>query len=104
MDDRIRPREVDVLEDAGPRRLGAERLDQFDTVLGRDDDFAILDVAHEASADDVERAGLRRQDRAAVEVAEHQGTDAQRVACADHLLVGEADERVGALDLRPARR
>ena len=60
------------------------------------DDFAVLDVAHIFRADDVERAGLRGQDRAAVERAHHQRTDAERVAGADQLLVGEADEGIGA--------
>ena len=40
-------------------------------------------------ADHVERAGLRGQDRAAVEVAEHQRADAERIARADQLLVGQ---------------
>ena len=67
--------------------------------LGDDDDLAVLDVAHEARADDVERAGLRREDVMAVEFAEHQRADAERIARADQLLVGERDERIGALDL-----
>ena len=53
-------------------------------------------------ADDVERAGFRGQDRAAVEVADHQRTDAERIARADELLVGEADEGVGAFELAQA--
>ena len=40
------------------------------------------------------------QDRAAVEFAQHQRADAERIARADQLLVGERDQRVGALDLR----
>ena len=63
------------------------------------DDLAVLDVAHEVGADDVERAGLRGEDRTAVEFAEHQRPDAERIARADQLLVGERDQRVGALDL-----
>ena len=49
-------------------------------------------------ADDVERAGLRRQDRAAVEFAQHQRADAERIARADQLLVGQRHQRIGALD------
>ena len=57
--DRVGPGEVDVFEDAGPRRLpGAKRIDSM-PVVGDDDDLAVLDVADEAGADDVERAGLR---------------------------------------------
>jgi len=50
-------------------------------------------------ADDVERAGFRGEDRAAVEPAEHQRADAERVARADELLVCHADERKGAFDI-----
>ena len=62
-------------------------------------DLAVLDVAHVFRADDVERAGLRGEDRMAVELADHQRTDAERIARADQLLVGEADERIGAFEL-----
>ena len=60
--------------------------------------FAVLDVADIARADDVERAGLRRDDRAAVEFAEHEGADAERVARGDQLLVGQRDQRIGAFE------
>ena len=53
-------------------------------------------------ADDVERAGLRGEDRAAVELAEHQRADAERIARADQLLVGQADEGIGAFELAQA--
>ena len=65
----------------------------------RHDDLAVLDVADESRADDVERAGLGGEDRAAVEFAEHQRADAERIARADQLLVGQRDQRIGALDL-----
>ena len=71
-------------------------------VLVEDHHLAVLDVAHILRADDVERAGLRGQDRAAVELADHQRADAERVAGADQLLVGEADEGIGALELAQA--
>ncbi len=75
-----------------------ERLVALRAGLVEHDDLAVLDVADIFGADDVERAGLRRQDRAAVEIAEHQRADAERIAGADQLLVGERDQRVGALD------
>ena len=62
------------------------------------DDFAVLDVANIFRADDVERAGLRGQDRIAVEFAQHQRTDAERIARADQLLVGQADKGIGAFE------
>ena len=65
-----------------------------------DDDFAVLHVANEFRPDNVERAGLRAQNWAAVELAEHKRTDAERITGADQLLVGQRHERVGALDLR----
>jgi hypothetical protein len=58
--------------------------------------------ANEAGADDVERAGLRGEDRRAVELADHQRTDAERVAGADQLLVGERHERISAFELAQA--
>src|SRR5688572_31241909 len=61
--------------------------------------LAVLDVAHVARIDDVERAGFRGEDRMAVELADHQRADAERVARADQLLVGEGDERIGSLEL-----
>ena len=61
--------------------------------------FAVLDVADEAGADDVEGAGLGGEDVAAVELAQHQRADAQRVAGADQLLVGQRHQGIGALDL-----
>ena len=64
--------------------------------------LAVLDVADIFRADDVERAGLRGEDRAAVERAEHQRADAERIAGADQLLVGHADEGIGAFELAQA--
>ena len=63
------------------------------------DDFAVLDVADETRADDVERAGFGGEDITAVEFAENQRADAERIARADQLLVRQADQRIGAFDL-----
>ena len=71
----------------------------LDPALRDDHDLAILDFADELGADDVERAGFGGQDRAAIELAEHERADAERIARADQLLVGDADEGIGALDL-----
>ena len=97
-DDGIRPREIDVFEDAGPRRLWRERLVAVRAVFVEHDDLAGLDVADILRADHVERAGFRRQDRVAVEIAEHQRADAERIAGADQFLVGQRHQRIGALD------
>ena len=65
----IGPGEIDVLEDAEAARLLGEGLDRAQAVAVDDDDLAGLDVAHEAGADDVERAGLRGQDPGVLEPA-----------------------------------
>jgi hypothetical protein len=80
LDLRIRPREVDVFEDAEAARLLHERLDGPDAVAVDDHDLARFDVAHEAGADDVQRAGLGGEDPGIRRGAEHQRTHAQRIA------------------------
>ena len=74
------PGEIDIFEDAEAGFLRLEREQALDALVGDDDHFAGLQVAHEARADDVERTGFRRQDPGAVEIAQHQRTDAERVA------------------------
>jgi hypothetical protein len=66
--------------------------------LVKHDDLAGLDVADVFRADDVERAGLRRENGAAVEFAQHQRANPERVARADQLLVGQRNQRIGAFD------
>ena len=86
----------------GRGAIGGNGLCDLHAVLVEHHDFAVLDVAHVLRADDVERAGFRGEDRAAVELAEHQRADAERIARADQLLVGHADERIGAFELAQA--
>ena len=76
-----------------------KREEALHPVAVDDHHLAVLDVADEFRADDVERAGLRAEDRAAVELAKHQRADAERIARADQLLVGQRHERIGAFDL-----
>ena len=97
-DDRVGPREINVFEDAGSRRHRLERLERMRALFVEDQNLAVLHVAHVLRADDVESAGLRREDGATVELAEHQRPDAQRIARADELLIGEADEGIGAFE------
>src|SRR6185312_3348387 len=66
-DDGIRPREIDVFENAGPWRLRGEWLVAVRAGLVEHDDFARLDIADVFGADHVERTGFRGQARAAVE-------------------------------------
>ena len=58
-DDGVGAGEIDVFEDARARRAQREGAVALDAVGGDDDDLAVLDLAHELGADDVERAGLR---------------------------------------------
>ena len=69
-------------------------------VLGDHHHLAVLDLAHEIGADDVERAGLGCQHPGLAEPAKHQRPDAERIAGADEFLVGEPDQRIGAFDLQ----
>ena len=95
----IGPGEIDVFEDAGSGRHRREGLQALDSGLGNDHHLAVLDVAHEAGADDVERAGLGGEDVAPVELAEHERPDTERITGADELLVGQRDKGIGAFDL-----
>jgi hypothetical protein len=79
--------EIDVLEDAWPRRHPRERPQALDPALGDVDDLAVLDVADEPGTDDVERTRLGGQQVMAVEFAEHQRPDAERVAGTDQRLL-----------------
>ena len=99
LDDAVGPGEIDVLEDAEPAVAAAERQQARDPVGADDDDLAGGDVAHEIGADDVERAGFRGQDPGLAEPAQHQRPHAQRVAHADHLVLRQRRQRIGALDL-----
>src|SRR5947208_16191189 len=101
-DDGIRPREVDVFEDAGPRRFWRKWFMALRAALVEHDDLAGLDVTDILRADDVERAGFRGQDRAAAEFAQYQGADAEPIARPDQFLVGQRHQRIGAFD-RPQR-
>ena len=51
--------------------------------LIKDDDLAVFYIAHILGADDVECACFGRKDRAAIESADHQRANAERVASAD---------------------
>ena len=95
----VGPGEVDVLEDA-PRGLrGREREGaQAGGVDG--DQLAGLDLADDGGADDVERGGLAGDDPAALEPAEHERTDAARVAGRVERVLVHEDEAEGAPQLR----
>ena len=68
--------------------------------LGDHHHLAILHLAHEVGADDVERTGLGCEHPGLAETPKDERPDAERIARADELLVGETDQRVGAFDLQ----
>jgi hypothetical protein len=72
----------------------------LNAVLGDDHDLAIIDLAHELRPDDIKRAGFRRKHICVLQLAEHQRAQAQRIACANQLLVGNRDQRVAAFNLQ----
>ena len=68
---RVRPREVEVLEDAErPAVRRRDRLDDAQPRLVREGKLARLEVAIELGADEVERARLRRGNPVLVDAAE----------------------------------
>src|SRR6185503_20058813 len=76
----IRPREVDVLEDAVREPRGRKRPNRPGTVWVDDDDLARLDVTHVRSVDEIQRARLGADDPRVTEAAERQRAKAVRVA------------------------
>ncbi len=100
----VGPGEVDIFEQARPLRHLAGRLAGIDgnRAIGldfADDHFAILDVADILGPDHVERAGLRAEDRLAVEFAHHQRADPHRVARRDQLGAGDGEHGIAAFHL-----
>ena len=87
LDDAVGPREVDVLEDAEPAVAPGEGQQAFDPTSADDDDLARRDIAHELGADDVESAGLRRENPGVAEPAENQRAHPERIAHSDDLVL-----------------
>ncbi len=98
-DDGVGPGEIDIFEDAEPRRIFGHEAVAFDALAGDHHHLAILHLAHELGADNVERAGLGGEHPRLAKLAEDERPDAEGVARADQFLVGEADQRVGAFNL-----
>src|SRR6185295_3711385 len=69
-DDGVGTGEIDVFEDAKPRRIFGHEAVALDSLAGDHHDFAILDLAHELGADDVQRARLRGEHPGVAELAE----------------------------------
>ena len=101
---RVGPGEVEELEDAERAVLGRlDRLDRVQPVVVGDHELARPHLALEGRADEVERAGLGRDDRVVAEPAEHERAEAVRVAEREQRAVGEADDGRRALEPRHRR-
>ena len=61
--------------------------------------LARLEIADMAGTDNVQSAGFGRHDPAVANPAKHQRAHAIRVPNADQHVIGNADKRVGTLDL-----
>ena len=99
---RVGTRDVDELEQA-ELRSGLRVADRAHAVGVDRDELAGLDVADEVRADDIERGRLRREDPAAVGAAEHERTEAVRVAHTEQVRLVHEHERERALELRQDR-
>ena len=87
--ERVRPCEVDELEDAERFPLPVDHLLDVIAVLVDAADLPRLDLADELGADDVESRRLAGEAVAAVEFPQHQRTHAVGIAKADDLVLGE---------------
>src|SRR4051794_21340807 len=88
-DDAVGTCEIDVLEDAEPAAALVKRQHAAQPARPDDDDLPRLDVPLELGADDVERAGLRRQNQRLAEASENQRSDPERIAHADDPVLRE---------------
>src|SRR5215510_5243566 len=96
-DYRIRAREIDMLEDAMRYPLRLERVERMQAARIGYDDLSGFDVADVVSADQVEGAGLRREDRSPVEFAHTERAKSARVAHGYDALGRGEKHREGAL-------
>ena len=98
---RVRPREVDVLEDAEGLALAVDDLARVQPVGVDPDELAGAHVAHVLRGDDVQRARFAGDAVVvAVQAPEHERPQPGRVAEGDDLVLGHEDRRERALQAR----
>ena len=90
--------EVDVLKDAEGLARGCEGEFRADSLTVDHDHFPGLEVPDELRADQVECAGLGREDPGAVHLAEGEGSEAVRVTDTDDLVLAHDDDGEGSLE------
>ena len=91
--------EINIFENAGARRKFGERFDTLQPIFGNDDNLAIFNLAHKLRADNIQRAGLRRQNIMPVKLAQNKRSNAQRVARANEFFIGHDNQRIRPFDL-----
>ena len=101
--DAVGSREINILENAKALSLGPERHQRANARTIEDHHFAGRKIAHVGGADNVERAGLGREDPRIVELAEHKRAHAARIAHGDDRVLGDAGQRIRSLDLVEGR-
>ncbi len=95
--DAVRPRKINVLEHAKGLVFGREWPFGPDSVFANDDDFARFHLANEFRVDEIERARFGGEDVSAVQFAEHQRPEAERVAHPDDFAFAHYDKTERAL-------
>lgn len=103
VDEAVRTRKIDILEHAERPLFLVERELRADAVLVDDDDFARLDLADKLGVNEIECARFARQNVSAVELAERERTESERIADADDLPLAHHHERERALDFAERR-
>ncbi len=97
VDAAVGTREVHVLEHAAPRLQLRQRMRRLHAVAVDRHDLSRLDVALVGGADDVERAGLGREDDGVAEPAHRQRPPAARIARGEQRVAHRDDQAVGAV-------
>jgi hypothetical protein len=87
-----------MLEHASVEWRRALELEGADPCGVHGDDLTGLDVSHVGGADDIEGAGLRREDRRAVESSHGERAPAIRVAGCQQRVIDQYEQRIGTFD------
>ena len=98
VNDGIRTREINELEDAHAVVARAGHFIGMNPLFVDDDDFTRLNIALECRADGIQRAALRRKHHVVADSAHAQRAEAMRVAAGNQLRRTHDDERIRALD------
>ncbi len=98
-DEAVRPGEVHVLEDAGSGRLAGKGERGVEALPVNADELPRLDVPNERGLQQIEGAGLGRQEVPVLEAAEREGAEPPGVPDPQELVLVHQDQGVGAPDL-----